>query len=159
MKLPIQLLLIASAALSAFSASASSPEISNNLAPKNLQSITGLSFANNSNAENDYARSKLSTSGTVMLVGQLPNSEQTDWTYAILTQPYGDHNLNNYNHFASGIQSVDQPLQYDPVVTSDLSARQIVSALIHDVPLPAAVWLFLGGLLGFLRIQRRPVDS
>ena len=157
MNLPTQLLLFlfASAALSTFSATASTPEFINNIAPKNVQSFIGLNAANDSKAENGYTSSKLSTSWTMVSVDQLPNSDRVDWTYTIQAQPYGDYNLDNYHHSASGIQ----PLIYGPVVMSDLSVRQKVSSLIRDVPLPAAVWLFLGGLLGFLRIQRRPTNS
>jgi hypothetical protein len=89
---------------------------------------------------------------------QLLNSKLTNWSYHTLIQQRGNYAPDYSDVFYRGIQTSKLGLKNEPDVMLEFPIGlkvEKISEIIKDVPLPTATWLFLGVLLGFLRIQRR----
>ena len=154
----IKSLLFASIGLFSYGAQASMLEGTNNVPYHNDQIIAWLNTANHSKASNFYASSNSLRSGALVLIYQLPNSKQTNWAYNTLAKSNKTYNPDNNNDFISKNQSTMRSLKDDLVAACEFSMERGIEAsneIICDVPLPTATWLFLGALLGILRIQRR----
>jgi hypothetical protein len=153
MKLPIKLLIFASSGLFSYNSAASLFETTNNPTHKSEDLKTAPSISNNA-LSNQYITNYFSGSETATMAFQLPKSKRTDWLYNTLKLlQLSDTNIANPD-------TNDPRLNQDSVDLSEsLASQEVEDYKIEDIPfrtipLPAAIWLFLGGLLGFLRIQR-----
>lgn len=143
--------------LFSYGAVASLPEITDNLRHNNERISAWFDSANHSKDLNLYALDNSSESDTPVLSLQFPNSEQVVWPYDKLTKQYGVYNSDHTDNIVSRIQSTNRGLTDELVVASEFSMGrrdEMIPEIIKDIPLPAAAWLFLGGLLAFLRVQR-----
>jgi hypothetical protein len=156
MESPIKLLAFVSIGLFSYGvAEASLQKDANN------QKIAWLNAAFQNDALYKHVASNSAGSGALVLISQLSNSEQPTWPNKMLTDQNGTNNPDNSANFDSKNQSENNWTTNVPVVAFESSMGWGFNAsneMIKKIPLPTATWLFLGVLIGFLRIQRKKPD-
>jgi hypothetical protein len=156
MKLLNKILIFAAAGLFSYTAAASLLETTNN-PTHNSDTLKTAPINRNNIYLNQYVTSYFSELGNTEIAVKLSNREQTAWSYNEFNQPHERDNIENHTNIVAAPHTNDYRLNQD----SALSASQKVEVHNDDdiplptVPLPATAWLFLGGLLGFLRFQRK----
>ncbi len=136
MKLTIKHLGFAVLGLLSCGIEASLPNVTNNLPYNNDQTSASPNPANHSKALNHYALSNLNESGTLVFTSQLPSND----------------------NFVNAAQKTNYRSNDEWAIPAGFSITRSfapINEIINEVPLPTAVWLFLGGLFSILRIQKK----